>query len=226
MLIRTTNEDVLTGTVVGILKNLDPQKWLGQWLNESFQTTAFTGSRFEGLDFELWATLAPPKGLKIKEGNSHPDLIIRFDDVVIGCEAKFMAPLSTGTSHCAKRGQLLRYIDVFSNHFSAGQLFRKKVYLMTLTLEVPDQVVRYRSKDLIIKDLFELGYSRRYAEDAANAVTIGASTWESLAGLLVRNLDAFSVNTVEEGFVLDCVSYIWTKIGQAQSSLVDRRGEQ
>ena len=217
MLLRTTSEDVMTSTVVGILKNLTPQKWLGQWLNQSFQTEAFSKAKFDDLSFELWTSLTPPPGLKHREGDSHPDLVISFDDVVIGCEVKYTSPLSGGTSHSGKRNQVIRYIDVFSNHYNAGKLFGRQVYIMTLTLEVPELVNRYRLKELIAKDLVDLGYSRQYADDAANAVTVGASTWQTLAAVLVANLESFAVNSVELAFVLDCVSYIWTKISQAQA---------
>lgn len=218
MLLRSSSEDVMTATVVGILKNLSPEKWLGYWLNETFQTNAFTTANFDGLAFELWTNLAPPPGLKHREGDSHPDLVISFDDVVIGCEVKYHAPLSSGTSHNRQRNQLIRMIDVFSSHYNSGTLFSRRVYVMTLTLEVPDLVNRYRLKELIAKDLMEQGYSRQYADDTAKSVAVGASTWQSLADCLIAHLDSFSVNPVEEAFVLDCVSYIWTKISQAKAS--------
>lgn len=216
MLLRTTSEDVMTATVVGILKNLTPEKWLGHWLNESFQTEVFGDANFTDLTFDLWTTLSPPAGLKQREGDSHPDLVISFDDKVIACEVKFTSPLSGGTSHSSRRNQILRYIDVFAEHFNAGQLFRRQVFVLTLTLEVPDLVNRYRSKDLIAQDLEGLGYSREYAEGTASAVTVGFSTWRSLAVLLASKLETFSVNPVEECFVLDCIAYIWTKLGQVQ----------
>jgi hypothetical protein len=217
MILRTKSEDVMTATVIGILKNLTPKKWLGHWLNESFQSEAFSDSQFNDLTFKLWTTLAPPAGLKQREGNSHPDLVISFDDKIIACEVKFTSPLSGGTSHSSKRNQLLRYIDVFADHFNAGQLFRKQVFVLTLTLEVPDLIKRYQSRELIARDLEDQGYSREYAEASAKAVNVGASTWRSLAILLTSRLEAFSVNPVEEAFVLDCIAYIWTKIGQAEA---------
>ncbi|MNX66963.1 hypothetical protein D3C86_980690 [compost metagenome] len=162
--------------------------------------------------------MAPPAGLKQREGNSHPDLVISFDDKIIACEVKFTSPLSGGTTNSSKRNQLLRYIDVFADHFNAGQLFRKQVFVLTLTLEVPELIKRYQSRELIAKDLEGQGYSREYGEATAEAVSVGASTWRSLAILLASRLEAFSVNPVEEAFVLDCIAYIWTKIGQAEAT--------
>lgn len=218
MLLRTSSEDVMTATTVAILKNLSPEKWLGHWLNECFQVDTFTKARFEGLRFDLWSVLSPPPGFKHREGNSHPDLVITFDDVIIACEVKYSSPVSSGTSHRQDRNQILRYADVFHHHFNGGKLYHQQVYIMTLSLEVPDLILRYRSPELLIQDLIGLGYSRDYAESVANSVRIGASTWRSLATLLSANLGAFGVNSVEEAFVLDLVSYIWTKLAQVQAA--------
>jgi hypothetical protein len=218
MLLRTTSEDVVTATAFGILRNLTPAKWLGYWLNQSFETDAFTGAAFDELRFQLWPSLSPPPGLRYREGASKPDLIIRFDDVVVLVEAKYTASLSSGTTHNGNRNQLIRFLDALYHHYGGSSLFTKRCYLMTLTLEVPDLVKRYRSRENVVQDLMQFDCSRSAAEEMAASVTVGASTWNSLSSILAYRLEAFGDNPVEEAFALDVITYLAVKVAQVQAA--------
>lgn len=218
MLLRANSEDVFTATVFSILKNISPEKWLADWLNDAFHTQEFTGAQFENLVFELWPSLSPPPGLRHREGSSKPDLIIKFDDVVIMVEAKYTSPLSSGTAHHSGRNQVIRFLDVANHHFGGSNLFARRVYLMTLTLDIPELINRYQTKANVVQDLLTFDCNREAAERMADTVAVGASTWRSLSTVLARNLDAFGDNPVEEAFVLDAITYLVLKIGQAAAS--------
>lgn len=216
MLLRANSEDLMTGTAVAVLKNLTPSKWLGAWLNEAFQTNEFDEARFDNLHFELWPSLTPPPGLKHREGSSKPDLIVTFDDAVIVVEAKYLADLSTGTTHHPHRNQLVRFVDVVYHHYGGSQLFPRRVYLMTLTLTVPALAKRYRDRTLLAQDLTLFGCSQPAAEAIASTVCIGSSTWDALGRVLASKLEAFQENSIEEAFVLDLITYLTLKTTQAR----------
>ncbi|MBU6428573.1 MAG: hypothetical protein KGR26_06170 [Cyanobacteria bacterium REEB65] len=174
------------------------------------------GKPIEDLRFDFWPALDPPPGLKHREGKSKADLAFHFANTVVVCEVKFMAQLSESTTHARKRNQLLRYADVFTQHYGRGRLFDRRLFIMTLTLDVPDLVRRYQQKSHICRDLIQNGYSEDYSQATAEAVTFGASTWDSLAAVLASKLDAFSENDTELAFTCDVIGYIATKVQQAR----------
>lgn len=214
MLVRASSEDVLVANIFAILKNLSPQKWLGQWLDRSFGTSDFERARFEDLQFEFWASLPPPPGLSHREGRSKPDLIIHFDDVTVLCEAKYHSPLSSGTAHHSGRNQLIRFIDVVDQQYGSASLFQRRLFVMTLSIEVPALVTRYRDSELVVADLTAFNCAPAAARAIADRVGVGASTWQMLAETLAAALDDFGENPVEEAFALDALAYLALKLSK------------
>jgi len=216
LILRATSEDLVTATVFGILKNLRPEKWLAPWLNEAFETTEFARVTFDDLAFQLWPSLKAPPGLPHREGASKPDLMISFDSTVVLIEAKYRSPLAANTSNGQGRNQFLRFLDCLHHHHGGATLFAKRLYAMTLTTTVPEIVNRYKDPGAVARDLTSFNCSPPSAAAIANAVKVGSSTWDDLAGILAGQLEEF--DDTEQAFALDVIVYLAHKL-QALSAV-------
>jgi hypothetical protein len=105
-LVHTGSEDVLTGTVFGILRNFRPEVFLLPWLTAICHREFPSGNWL----FSFWEKQSLP-GVP-KEGFSHIDLVITMPTAVIFVEAKLAATASQRTKYDPDRDQLTRNLDV------------------------------------------------------------------------------------------------------------------
>lgn len=213
LILRQTSEDVLTGNVFGILRRIRPSLWLRPFLNHAFRTKHFRSCSLAGLNISFWTRVTPPASRARIEGFTEVDVMIRCRDLVVFVEAKYRAPLSTGTEHDGSRDQVIRLLDVAFEMTMAGQFYTRRPYVLVLgsAPTEPDLVSRYRDADTVAE---ALATRRRFPEHRQIAQLlarrIGYATWSDLAKIVGGRLSA--ARPTERLFLLDVVDYIGLKM--------------
>jgi len=216
LILRSTSEDILTANVFGILKNLNPHVWLKKFLAEALKQD-FSRAPLENLSFDFWKRIYPPGNMPYKEGLSEVDLIISFDKSVILLEAKYLAPLSKKTTHCATRNQLIRYIDIAINHYLYDAENPKEVYFVVLTsTKMKPWLIRYyRNPQRIFN---EVTRSSMFADYITICETIckriGWINWEGIRAILETSKKYFQ-EVAERKFTEDLITYLEYKQNEA-----------
>ena len=102
LILHTKSEDLLTGNVFGILKNLNWSYGLKPFL-ESVTGKLYSRSEFENVEFRFWNRTPV---LREGEGSTEVDLIIKSETTLFFVEAKYGAQASSGTTNEKERNQL------------------------------------------------------------------------------------------------------------------------
>jgi len=185
LIVRQTSEDVVTGTVFGILRHIRPHLWLGPLLNEAFQTTTFQQVWYKELSLRFWERQSrfPPELLDFREGKSEIDLIIEWENkpTTIWVEAKLLSELATGTTHSCDNDQVARGVRTLlaaTGHIQPNRLFhqtkRRPLWLALLAEKPHDLVERYRQGMAIG------GICTEPAPAPPPAEMIGTITWSDI----------------------------------------------
>jgi phage terminase large subunit-like protein len=153
-----------------------------------------------------------------KEGLSEVDLIISFDKSVILLEAKYLAPLSKSTTHCATRNQLIRYIDIAINHYLYDAENPKEVYFVVLTsTKIKPWLIRYyRNPQRIFNEVTRSSMFADYTK-ASKTISkrIGWINWETIRVILETSKNYFQ-ETAERKFTDDLINYLEYKQNEAE----------
>jgi len=225
LILRSTSEDILTANVFGILKNLNPHVWLKKFLAEALKQD-FSCAPLENLSFDFWKRIYPPGNMPYKEGLSEVDLIISFDKSVILLEAKYLAPLSKNTTHCATRNQLIRYIDIAINHYLYDAENPKELYFVVLTsTKIKPWLIRYyRNPQRIFNEVTRSSMFADYIKASETICKrIGWINWERLRSILEVSKKNFPTPT-EQKFIEDLIHYLIHKEKEAIELMLSRSG--
>ena len=104
---------------------------------------------------EFWPKISPPPSRPKREGDSEPDVLIRLGTQgIVIIEAKYLSPISDGTTHDPERNQVIRLLDVGS--WYAKQKGRDRCYVIVLQYgnaktNAKEMVNRYRNNPDAIK---------------------------------------------------------------------------
>jgi len=216
LILRSTSEDILTANVFGILKNLDPHVWLKKFLFQALKQD-FSRAPLENLSFDFWKRIYPPGNMSYKEGLSEVDLIISFDNSIILLEAKYLAPLSKKTTHCATRNQLIRYIDIAINHYLYDAENPKEVYFVVLTsTKMKPWLIRYyRNPQRIFNEVTRSSMFADYIKACETIYKrIGWINWEGIRNILETSKEYFQ-EVAERKFTEDLITYLEYKQNEA-----------
>jgi hypothetical protein len=117
------SEDAQTWMHFSPLLSMSPQRkgnWLKAFLEESTKQDLVWTLRHAKLLFwrgkKAEPIYKPPSSLGSAEGNTEVDLTILTEKLIIFVEAKYRSEISTHTTHCPNRDQIIRDIDVGSYH--------------------------------------------------------------------------------------------------------------
>ena len=98
---RSTSEDVVTGTLFGTLRVLNPRWWLPDLLNQGLGAERFRRQVFRDLRIELWQKqrLYPRHHLTWDEGQTEVDVVLTWENppTTVFIEMKYGSPLSAKT---------------------------------------------------------------------------------------------------------------------------------
>lgn len=210
LIIRTTSEDVLVSNVFGILKNLNPDLWLPDFINAALP---FSPPFTENLDiphFHFWRKYPIPERSSLKEGTSEVDVFIQSGDLIILIEAKYHAKLSNHTTHSNKRDQLLRNCNIAYFLLEMSKLTPGlRVVTILLAKDFSDYrwIKKYRSHKNLYRALSGC-WIKNYDPDIVKKVSgnLGLVTWHQLKQLLIHNQAKFS--KVEQLFIGDMYSFL------------------
>jgi hypothetical protein len=223
LILRSTSEDILTANVFGILKNLNPHIWLKKFLAEALKQD-FSRAPLENLSFDFWKRIYPPGNMTYKEGISEVDLIISFDNSVILLEAKYLAPLSKNTTHCATRNQLIRYIDIAINHYLYDAENPKDLYFVVLTsTKMKPWLIRYyRNPQRIFNEVTRASMFADYIKASETICKrIGWINWERIRTILETSKNYFQ-GIAERKFTEDLIQYLNHKEKEAIELMLAR----
>lgn len=220
LILRTTSEDLMVANVFGILRLMRPSLWLRPLLAGAYKTRRFRSVAMTDTRVSFWERIPPPAARRNIEGRTEVDVMIRFSKVTLFIEAKYTAPLSSGTTHDPHRDQLVRLIDV-AYEATQRQLWRTEPYVLCIGLEhdEPELVRRYRDpKKLADKLSLELG---RSAVPAVLAARVGYASWPSLAAILRESTGRST--KAERPFLEELGKYISQRVEVGHQLLAQRR---
>lgn len=141
LILHTRSEDLLTGNVFGILKNLNRSYGLKPFL-ESAIGIKFSKSEFENVEFHFWNRI-PTK--RKGEGSTEVDLIIQSETTLFFIEAKYGAQASSGTTNEKDRNQLKRNLDL--GRIYSRDLGLEDFHLIYLTLDHYEPEIAHNYRD-------------------------------------------------------------------------------
>lgn len=101
LIVRPTSEDVVTGTLFGTLRVLNPRWWLPDLLNQALGAERFRRQIFRDLRIELWQKqrIYPRHHLTWDEGQTEVDVVITWENpaTTVFIEMKYGSNLSAKT---------------------------------------------------------------------------------------------------------------------------------
>ncbi|AZU61844.1 hypothetical protein [Neobacillus mesonae] len=175
--IRSENsEDAVTWNVFRTLQKIDPELWLPELFQVSFQEKRH--DIIKDMKISLWKKFNQPASLEQPEGMTEVDVMLENDRFVWFMEVKYKSDISMGTTHDAHRNQILRNIDIGSNY--AGH---KDFYFSLLILDE-----KFTPKGKMLMD----SYMNERFLDYGNLKGISLITFKD-----VRNLFSFCEEQVQ-----------------------------
>lgn len=214
LIIRTTSEDVLVANVFGILKNLNPDLWLADFINVALPySPPFTGN-LEKIHFHFWKKYPIPERATLNEGTTEIDLCIQSGDLIILVEAKYHAKLSSHTTHSRKRDQLLRSCNIAYHLLEMSKLtpgLRVITILLAKDFSGYHWVKMYRRPRLLLHALSRClvkNYDPKIVKKVSS--NLGLVTWNELRNILEKSHYRYS--EPEKKFLRDLISYIGFKL--------------
>lgn len=195
LILHTRSEDLLTGNVFGILKNLNWSYGIKPFL-ESATGNLFSESEFENVEFHFWNRI-PIK--RQGEGSTEVDLIIKSDTTLFFAEVKYEAQVSSGTTNEKDRNQLERNLDL-------GRIYSKDLGLENFHLIY------------LTPDHYEPEIAHNYHDQSDFSWT----NWGTIAKTLYKNIQSFTES--EKRFAVDLIDYLAYKgfHDQPYSQPIDR----
>jgi hypothetical protein len=216
LIARTTSEDLLVGTVFGVLRRMRPVLWLRPMLTQAFAVRRFVTCPMRDLDVRFWPSLPPPSARAHNEGMSEPDLVLQFGRALVLVEAKYNSDLSARTTHDANRDQLLRLIDVAYHATRAEQFatLRREPWVLVIGIptESPRLLSAYQNRDRLHD---ALGPARSDVADIAALMhqRLGYVSWSSVADVL--RAAGGRARGLEQALLRDLVEYIEHRVRTA-----------
>ena len=222
LIVRSTSEDILTSSVFGILKNLDPTIWLTRFLGEAIKGRDFSNCSFANITFEFWKKYRPSINRKYREGTSEIDLGIFYDDTAVFIECKYLAPVNLKTTHDSRRDQVIRYLDLAAYHYlNTAKEFH--FVLITDTDRPPWILTRYRYTHNLLKGLTNPGLFKPTVDISyLLSKGIGWLSWRQLKSILETTREEFRTQ-VERKFVEDLIVYLDYKIREGERIRTERK---
>lgn len=214
MVVNEASEDLLTSDVFGLLKYLDPLIWLMPLLKCAFKGRDF--SEIEGMEakIDFWRKFRAPPGSLHHESTSEIDIVIKFGDIVILVECKYMSGLRTEGSSGKGRDQIIRYLDaatfnLIKNVDEARRLF---FILLSDTRTEPPPLSRYRECEKVAAGLT---HSRPYIdyEEVSKilADNIGWVRWSDLLDIL-KSHSLIDLKPIEAAIIDDLIDFLSYKL--------------
>lgn len=179
--LRSTNsEDAVTWNVFRSLRQIAPEVWVPSLWRRAFP----------GLDspadlaatVTVWESVPPPSGLLVKgdEGHSEIDVVIETASWVWFIEAKYRSDISTRTTRCAKRDQILRNVDV-GTHYAGVRPF---VFSLLIASEPLSPLGVERLREYADFSIVRDKLAAHRPDRLPNLHAIGQVTWFQLAEVL------------------------------------------
>ena len=158
LIVRPNAEDVVSGTVMGVLQVLQARWWLPDLFNLALGATRFDRQVFPRLIIDLWKNrpVFPRELLTWAEGSSQIDTSITWEwrPTLAYWEWKYTSPLSPHTSNSDPQGrypndQLIR--NIRNGLLEAGWYDRGGLFLSTPRDFVQLVVAPQRGESLVVK---------------------------------------------------------------------------
>lgn len=196
-LVHTGSEDVLTGTVFGILRNFRPETFLLPWLAATCHRDFSAGKWL----YSFWEE--QPLPTVPKEGHSHIDLVISSPTDLIFVEAKLSAMASQRTKYDPDRDQLTRNLDV---GYARSVRERRQFELIYLTAdaEEPPEVGALRASP-------KPYHANKGIDPQRITCCLRWSSWAAIGYVMAQSYLARHLNDTEELFARDVLAYLAKK---------------
>lgn len=222
LIVRPTSEDVITGELFGVLKNLNPRWWLADFLNRALGTERFRRQYYRDLRIELWQKQPPPpKHLTPwEEGNTEVDVLISWENpaTTVFIEMKYGSPVSSKTArNNGYQGypadQLIRNARIGlwkTGWFAEERLFEVQPRDFVLLLVAPEAdhplVARYRNPETL-KSSIPHG---ELLHKLPRGPFIGELSYRGVISLLKERRSRFTPS--ERRQIDQLIDYLWLKI--------------
>ena len=225
LIVRPTSEDVITGSVFGLLKHIRPHLWVGPLLNLGLGTARFRQVWYKDFQIHFWKKVEPfpPELLDFKEGRTEVDVQLSFENppTTVWIEAKYLSPLAKGTANSdtdqALRG--IRTLLAATGHITTPKLFprpkRNAIWLALLVAKPEPIVDQYRDQPHLMT-----------AIGRPEAITsfpptpfVGTITWDDVRAVLKTSQS--TMIPIERSISLSVDTYLDLKMKQAA---VERSG--
>lgn len=228
LIVRTTSEDVMTGTVFGALKHIRPHLWLGPTLNLGLGVNRFRQVWYKNLSIRFWERQEryPPELLEFREGRTEPDIIIEWENppTTVWIEAKYHAELAWGTANKADNDQVIRGIRTLlaaTGHIQPDRLFnipkRDAIWLALLTYKPDPLVEQYRKTPRLMKALA----GPKEPTSLPTAPFVGTITWQELARVL--RLTTCRAIPTEASMISVVLEYLESKFNVIEQHLLSTK---
>ena len=205
-LVHTGSEDVLTGTVFGVLRNFRPDVFLLPWLLASCNRNFASGKWL----YSFWEE--QPLPVVPREGHSYIDVVIRSAADLIFVEAKLGAPASERTKYDPNRDQLTRNLDV--GYARAAQEHRQYEFIyLTADHEEPREVGLLRAHP-------KPYYANKEVDPLKITCCLHWSSWARIGNVLAQSYCGNIFNDTEKLFARDVLAYL-AKKGLWANALAD-----
>ena len=194
-LVHEESEDVLVGSVFGIIKNISHPKTINKWIEDITNLSIQDSANWS---FSFWERQPMPVG--IQEGSTEVDVVLDSDDKLIFIEAKLGANASYGTAYDPSRNQLIRNLDIGYNRASTdGKRFA--LIFLTPDLSQPHIV------DRIHKQKKSYPANPSIDPDLINQCQFWSS-WSTLGNIIMDAFESDELNDTEKKFAIDLLAYL------------------
>ena len=202
-LVHTGSEDVVTGTVFGVLRNFRTKVFLLPWLTR-LCCRDFPSEQWR---FSFWEQ--QPLPAVPQEGHSHVDLVIASPHDLIFVEAKLGSPLSQRTKYDSSRDQLTRNLAVgYARAVREGKRFE----LIYLTAD-PEEPWAVRAKP-------KAYHANKGVDPQRITSCLHWSAWGAIGEIIAQSYSGGLLNETEQIFARDVLAYL-VKKALWQNTLAD-----
>ena len=194
-------------------------------MGEAIKGKDFSRHTFENLSFEFWKKYRPPINRATREGISEVDVTLSYKDGVIFIEAKYLAPISSKTTHDVDRNQIIRYLDLAAYHYLnyPGAVREFSLILIMDTDEPPRVLTQCLLPKKLLEELSGPGlFGNR--KDIVDLLVKGTGwiSWRHLNEILENIREEFG-SQVERGFLDDLILYLTYKLREAERIRNERK---
>lgn len=218
---RPTSEDVITGELFGVLRNLNPRWWLPDLLNQALGAERFRRQIYRNLRIELWQKQPsfPRHLIPWDEGNTEVDVVISWENpaTTVFIEMKYGSPVSAKTAqnngyHGFPSDQLIRNARV--GLWNCGWYAEERLFdlaprdfvLLLISPEVPHPLVsQYRDPNILRS---AIPHGERLAE-LPRSPFLGELSYRGVINVLKARRSRFT--RTEQRLIDQLVDYLWFK---------------